>query len=374
MPSTPFKRAAAAALAMSLLTGCVQTPDLDRSAQAGLSLRLRDGLEALPVPPRRLRQEEAWAAVAPAFSSVLRRQTRADGGGWDTLRRVVFEGAPRRERPVFQSGEALPRTPLLLANGLDKSGRLHSLPLRAADDPPGRASADWAFILGENARLHLLRVPAGVLPDTGGRFGGASDTVPRPEQHVVLLTDGGVCARDWRDGLSIFKASPEQPRGVLLHRDRCNGLFWWPVRTEGMAEGVLGGLTGIPNTRAYWYLAAGRLEAPPDGFLVAGARGRAWGNDKLAQPNEQLRYAEFVQVVGRDSLELGVAQRDFAPAGWHFPTRAEAEDFAVLLLSAMPLLGVQAPGESALPSRGFVVVTRPAELPGGGAPSAGSAR
>lgn len=84
-------------------------------------------------------------------------------------------------------------------------------------------------------------------------------------------------------------------------------------------------------------------------------------------------------MVGRESLELGVAQRDFAPAGWHFPTRAEAEDFAVLLLSAMPSLRAQPPGQSALPSRGFVVVTRPADLPTGAqasaaAPEAGSAR
>lgn len=149
------------------------------------------------------------------------------------------------------------------------------------------------------------------------------------------------------------------------------------MRLEGLAEGVVGGLTGIPNNRAYWLLVPGRLEAPPDGFVVAKTYGRGFGNDKFVQPNKQLRYADFVQVAGRETLELGVAQRDFAPAGWHFPTRAEAEDFAVLLLSAMPSLEVQPPGEAALPSRGFVVVTRSAELPGGGggAPSSsGSAR
>ena len=130
----------------------------------------------------------------------------------------------------------------------------------------------------------------------------------------------------------------------------------------------------MPNTRAYWPLVPGRLEAPPDGFVVAGTYGRGFGNDKFVQPNKQLRYAEFVRVAGREATELGVAQRDFAPAGWHFPTRAEAEDFAALLLSAMPWLEAQPPGESALPSRGFVVVTRPAELPGGGARSSGAAR
>lgn len=204
-------------------------------------MRLRDGLEVLPAPSRRLPQDEAWAAMAPAFAGVLRRQPQADGGLLGNLRRVLHQSS---ERPIFQSGEALPRTPLRLATGPDKSGRLHSLPLRAADDPQGQASADWAFVLGENARLHLLRVPAGVLPATGGRLGGDTDAAPKPEQYVVLLTDGGVCARDWRDGLSILKNTPEQPHGVLLHRNRCNGLFWWPVLSEGLAEGVVGALVG----------------------------------------------------------------------------------------------------------------------------------
>ncbi len=369
-------RAAAAILAAAvLLSGCTQTPALDQAAQAGLSLRLRDGLEVLPVPPRRLAAEEAWAGIAPAFAGVLRRQAEADGSGWDDWRRALFVRKPRR--PVFESGEALPRTPLLLADGPDSSGRLHSLPLRAADDPPGRASADWAFVLGEHARLHLLRVPAGVLPATGGRPGRASDAAPKPEQHVVLLTDGGVCARDWRDEWSVVRPSSwRQPPGISLFHNRCNGLFWWPVRSEGLAEGVLGRMTGLPATGAHWRLRPGGLSAPPDGFVVARAHGPAFVSEQFRQPNDQLRYAEFVQVAGREATDLGVAQRDFAPAGWHFPTRAEAEDFAALLLSAMPWLEAQPPGESALPSRGFVVVTCPAELPGGGggAPSSGAAR
>lgn len=238
-------------------------------------------------------------------------------------------------------------------------------PLRAADDPPGRASADWVFILGENARLHLLRVPAGVLPVTGGRLGMDADAAPKPEQHVVLLTDGGVCARDWRDDPV---PSSGQPPGIWLSTDRCNGVFWWPVRVEAPLSGSVA-LVG----HGYWRLRSGQLSAPPDGFALARMYGSAYRDSKFAQPNEQLRYADFVEVVGREALELGVAQRDFAPAGWHFATRAAAEDFAVLLLSAMPSLQVQPPGESTLPSRGFVVVTRPAELPGG-APPPGSAR
>ncbi|GAA0573395.1 hypothetical protein GCM10009416_10070 [Craurococcus roseus] len=347
--------AVAAAVAALALSGCAQTPALDPSAQSRLSLRLRDGLEALPMPSRRVAGDEAWAALAPAFSAVLRRQARADGGALDGLRRALFKGGPRAGRPVFESGEALPRIPLRLANGPDKSGRLFSIPLRAADDPPGRPSADWAFVLGGRARLQLLRVPAGVLPATGGRTGADTDAAPRPEQHVVLLTDGGVCARDWRERSPLFGASREQPRGFLVHRDHCNGLFWGPVPPDGMAAGALGALVG------------GSAAAPA-------VRAPAPGDGRLAQLNTQSRYAGFVRVVGEETTELGVSPRDFAPAGWHFPTRAEAEDFAVLLLSAMPWLEVQPPGDAALPNRGFVVVTRPAELPGAGAPSAGSAR
>ncbi len=194
MPSTPVSRparAAAALLLAVLLPGCAQTPALDQASQAGLSMRLRDGLEVLPVPPRRLAQDEAWAAVAPAFAAVLKRQARADGGGgvWDSLRRAVFQN---RERPVFQSGEALPRTPLRLATVPDKGGRLYSLPLRAADDPPGQASADWAFILGERARLHLLRVPAGVLPVTGGRLGRDSDAAAGATHEISFRSSSEI--------------------------------------------------------------------------------------------------------------------------------------------------------------------------------------
>ena len=148
MQSTPSPRptrrarrapAAAALLAAALLPGCFQTPALDQAPQAGLSMRLRDGLEVLPMPSRRLAADEAWTAMAPAFAAMLRRQAVAGADDWDGRRRAPLWNRGRR---VFQTGEALRPAPLRLASGPDRSGRLQSLPLRAADDQAGRASAD----------------------------------------------------------------------------------------------------------------------------------------------------------------------------------------------------------------------------------------